>query len=267
MSSGASCGPGLGPSTRSTTWSRRRWPGCSKRCARLDDDALGPYAIVTARNLVASHWRRSATNRRNVHRLFDPAQPAPPDEGLVEDEENAAVRDALDRLSHPEREMLIAHEVDGQPTADLADEAGSTAGAIAARLNRSRAKLRVEYLLVLAGEPPSDRCRPIAAVALGRQPPAAGRARRRLPPAGVRVLRRAQRIGVRPAIEGRRRRGTRPVRADADVVAARQRGRELAIRGRLRADRCDDDRHRRLRDRPQRRALRPAGRDGDGDRQ
>ena len=44
--------------------------------ARLDADALAPYAIVTARNLVASHWRRSATNRRNVHRLFDPAQPA-----------------------------------------------------------------------------------------------------------------------------------------------------------------------------------------------
>ena len=26
---------------------------------RLDDGALGPYAIVTARNLVASHWRRT----------------------------------------------------------------------------------------------------------------------------------------------------------------------------------------------------------------
>ena len=122
---------------------------------------------------------------------------------MVEDEENAAVRDALDRLSHPEREMLIAHEVDGQPTADLADEAGSTAGAIAARLSRSRAKLRVEYLLVLAGEPPSERCRP-SLLSLS----AGNRRRQAELDVGYHLLEcefcaAAQRIRLRPAVEGR----------------------------------------------------------------
>src|SRR4051812_31995240 len=32
--------------------------------SRLDDRALGPYAIVVARNLVVSHWRRAASDRR-----------------------------------------------------------------------------------------------------------------------------------------------------------------------------------------------------------
>ena len=35
-------------------------------------------------------------------------------------------------------------------------------GAVAAQLNRSRARLRVEYLLALQDEePPTDRCRPV----------------------------------------------------------------------------------------------------------
>jgi hypothetical protein len=41
--------------------------------------------------------------------------------------------------------MLLAHEVHGQDTATLAASERSTPGAIAARLSRTRAKLRVEY--------------------------------------------------------------------------------------------------------------------------
>ena len=44
----------------------------------------------------------------------------------------------------------------------MAAELGSTAGAVAAQLNRTRARLRVEYLLALEqAEPPTDRCRPV----------------------------------------------------------------------------------------------------------
>ncbi len=198
--------------------------------ARLDDEALGPYAIVTARNLVASFWRRSATSRRHVHRLFDPTQPAAPDEPLVEDEENAAVRDALDRLPPPEREMLVAHEVEGLPTAEIADVAGSTAGAIAARLSRSRAKLRVEYLLVLSGEPPSERCRP-SLLALS----AGNRRRQAELDVGYHLLECEFCASLSESVFDRRSKDTDDearvlVAADADVVAARQRGRQLAVR-------------------------------------
>ena len=58
--------------------------------------------------------------------------------------------------------MLLAHEVDGTGTAELAASRGTTPGAIAAQLNRTRAKLRVEYLLADgAVTPPTDQCRPV----------------------------------------------------------------------------------------------------------
>ena len=55
------------------------------------------------------------------------------------------------RIPESERDVLLAHEVDGAGTAELAASRGSTPGAIAAQLNRTRAKLRVEYLLAERG--------------------------------------------------------------------------------------------------------------------
>ena len=56
----------------------------------------------------------------------------------------------------------MAHEVDGLDTRSLAEELGLSAGAVAAQLNRTRARMRVEYLLALHDvEPPTPRCRPV----------------------------------------------------------------------------------------------------------
>lgn len=69
---------------------------------------------------------------------------------------------ALARLSDRERRTLLDHEVVGTDTRTLAERQGSTAGAVAAQLNRARARLRVEYLLAVERvEPPTDRCRPV----------------------------------------------------------------------------------------------------------
>ena len=126
---------------------------------------LEPYAIVTARNLIASMWRDDDRHRRNQHRVVDLRPPVAPDEQIMAAEEKSAVTQALARLSERERATLLAHEVSGQDTRSLASQTGSTAGAVAAQLNRTRARLRVEYLLVLEqGEPPSDRCRRAARV-------------------------------------------------------------------------------------------------------
>lgn len=79
----------------------------------IEPGMLEPYAIVTARNVVASMWRDADRRKRNQHRAL-------------------AARD------------------------------GSTAGAVAAQLNRTRARLRVEYLLAVEQvEPPTERCRPV----------------------------------------------------------------------------------------------------------
>jgi RNA polymerase sigma factor (sigma-70 family) len=196
---------------------------------RLDDSAAGPYAIVTARNLVASQWRRNNTHQRHEHRLFDPRRAHDPEDTLVEREEAAAVRAALDRLHPRERDVLVAHEVKGQDTRSIAEETGSTPGAVAAQLNRSRAKLRVEYLVELNGEPPSRDCRPVL-LSLS----AGDRRRQDAVDAGYHLLdcefcadlseplfdRRPTPAPADAAIM---------VRADSDIVTARQRGRALAV--------------------------------------
>lgn len=129
---------------------------------RVEPGMLEPYAIVTARNLVASMWKQQDLHRRNQHRIVDLRPSDSPDEGLLEREEKKAVAEALGRLSERDRRTLVAHEVSGQDTRSLADELGTTAGAVAAQLNRSRARLRVEYLLALEQEGSvGDRCRPV----------------------------------------------------------------------------------------------------------
>jgi len=127
---------------------------------RIESGMLEPYAIATARNVVASLWRQNGRAARNLHRFHDPGQPEAAEESVIATEQTSAVSLALAQLSGEERELLLAHEVAGQETGSLAEVADSTAGAVAARLKRIRARLRVEYLLALADvQPPTERCR------------------------------------------------------------------------------------------------------------
>lgn len=129
---------------------------------RLEDEALAPYAIVTARNLVASLARDRERQRRHSHRLVDLTEPERPDEEVLRREEAAAVDAALARLSARDRDAVVAHEVEGVDTASLAGTQRSTPGAIAVQLARSRAKLRVDYLVASEGvQLPTGRCRPV----------------------------------------------------------------------------------------------------------
>lgn len=129
---------------------------------RIGADALAPYAIVTARNLVASLGRDADRHRRHLHRLVDVREVAQPEDEVVRQEERAAIEEALSRLPDREREAIVGHEVMGVDTATLAKEQKSTPGSVAVRLARARARLRVEYLMVLyGGEPPTIRCRPV----------------------------------------------------------------------------------------------------------
>ncbi|MGY1635999.1 sigma-70 family RNA polymerase sigma factor [Geodermatophilus sp. SYSU D00742] len=197
---------------------------------RIEPGMLEPYAIVTARNVVASMWRDQDRQRRHQHRVVDLRPPPAPDEDLLAGEDRAAVAEALTRLSERERTTLLAHEVDGRDTRSLAVELGSTAGAVAAQLNRARARLRVEYLLVSERvEPPTERCRPVLlALSSGE------RRRQREVDAARHLLECAvcARLST-PLMERGRSRDDAVrvvVRADADIVAARQAARELATR-------------------------------------
>ena len=131
---------------------------------RVERDTLAPYAVATARNLIASGFQRE--QRARQHRA--PAGRVGRQRSRARRTrrycraEAAVVNVALARLPQAEREVLLAHEVEGQDTAELAAGRGSTPGAIAAQLTRTRARLRVEYLLAQRGvDPPTDRCRPV----------------------------------------------------------------------------------------------------------
>jgi RNA polymerase sigma factor (sigma-70 family) len=129
---------------------------------RIAPGMVEPYAIVTARNVVRSFWTERSRHRRNQHRVLEVSSVESPDERLLKSVDEQAISEALTRLSERERAALLAHEVSGQDTKSIGADLGLTPGAVAAQLNRSRARLRVEYLLALQGvDPPTDRCRSV----------------------------------------------------------------------------------------------------------
>jgi RNA polymerase sigma factor (sigma-70 family) len=129
---------------------------------RLDDEAVTPYAIVTARNLVTSLAREQERGRRHRPRLVDLSEPERPEDAALRQEEAAAVEAALAELPDHEREVVVAHEVEGVDTATLAEARRSTPGAVGVQLARTRARLRLDYLLALRRvELPTARCRPV----------------------------------------------------------------------------------------------------------
>src|SRR4051794_26385661 len=197
---------------------------------RIEPGMLEPYAIVTARNVVASMWRDQDRQRRHQHRVVDLRPPEGPDEGVLVREDRLAVAQALTRLSERERQTLLAHEISGQDTSSLAAELGSTAGAVAAQLNRTRARLRVEYLLAAEHvEPPTEQCRPVL-MAIS----SADRRRQREVDAARHLLECDVCARLSQPLIGRGRAREDEVRVlvrtDADVVAARQAARALAER-------------------------------------
>lgn len=130
--------------------------------SELSEGALVGYAVASARNSVVSHQRRQQRRERLEPKVVDPEMPLDPEAAVIADEEQQAIHDALRALDVDERRWLVAHEVEQIPLADLADQAGAAPGALAARLARARAKLRVEYLLALRRvHLPTRQCKPV----------------------------------------------------------------------------------------------------------
>jgi RNA polymerase sigma factor (sigma-70 family) len=202
--------------------------------SRVEGDTLAPYAAVTARNLVASFAKGNDRARNSLHLLAeaDVDVSDAPGASLLRHEEDSLVATALARLPLTERDLLVAHEVDHQDTRTLAVRHSSTPGAVAAQLGRVRAKLRVEYLLVQEQlEPTSDLCRPVL-----RAISASDRRRQRELGAGAHLLGCDCCARVSALLLDRRAPVTSEdesavsITRDADVVTARQVGRETAAR-------------------------------------
>jgi len=197
---------------------------------RIEPGMLEPYAIATVRNLVATLWRQQDRSSRNQHRAHDPSEPELAEDVVVSSEEQAAMAAAIARLTDQERQTLLAHHVDGKDTRSLADEGGSTAGAVAASLKRARARLRVEYVIALEhAEPPTDRCRPVllALSSADRRRQSEVDAPRHLLECSLCSRLSKPLLGRGPTRDDL---VTLPISADPHIVAARQAAREFAVR-------------------------------------
>jgi RNA polymerase sigma factor (sigma-70 family) len=129
---------------------------------RLSGDAQQAYAIVTARNLVVDHARSEAVHDRHAHRLVDYTTLDGPEALSLEQEETSALAKALERIDPEERSLLLRHEVEGASVDALAAETQASSGAMAMRLARARAVLRVEFVLAFRrADLPTQRCRSV----------------------------------------------------------------------------------------------------------
>lgn len=129
---------------------------------RLAPDAQRAYAIVTARNLLTSHARRQSVRRRHLHRLVEDTGLEGPEQRTLQREETDALAAALERIEPEDRDLLLRHESEGVDLATLADRAHVSSGAIAMRLTRARAALRLEFVLAFRRvDLPTEHCRPV----------------------------------------------------------------------------------------------------------
>ena len=197
--------------------------------ARIEPGMLEPYAIVTARNVIATMWRDADRVKRNLHKVVDLR--APGGAGGVAVGRGGAGRDrpgAWTGWGSGSGRRCWRTRWRGRTPASLAARTGSTSGAVAAQLNRTRARMRVEYLLALEQtEPPTDRCRPVLlALSSGDR-----RRQREVDAAGhVLTCDLCARLSEPLTARGQTRDDIVriPINRDADIVSARQAARELA---------------------------------------
>ena len=116
---------------------------------RLGADARLPWLLVTANNLFTDQHRRASTARRNRSELIElNLQPAQPHQVFQMRQVTDAVRRVIDNLDQIDRSYFLSH-ADGVSVTDLAESVSTTPQALSARMYRTRARMRLDYLLAI----------------------------------------------------------------------------------------------------------------------
>ncbi len=105
-------------------------------------DNVGGWLYRTSANLIASHARHSAVERRWAPNLARPDEPIGPDAMVAVREEHRAVIGALASLSGADQAVLAA-AARGATGAELARDLGRSPGATRTLLCRARMHLRM----------------------------------------------------------------------------------------------------------------------------
>ena len=129
---------------------------------RLEVETLSAYAFTVARNIVLTRARSESTARRHMPKLLDLNEPIRPDESAVTAEARHALASALASLAPERRAALVARDMHRRPLAELAEQQNVTPNVLASQLHRTRALLRLDYLLALRRVTlPTTSCRPV----------------------------------------------------------------------------------------------------------
>lgn len=129
---------------------------------RLRRAGLRRYAEVTAHHLAVNELRDQRGGRQPDWHPADTDFSPDPHDATVRHLEHDAVLAALRQLPVTERELLLANILDERSTSRLAVEADVSAQAIALRLLRVRARLRVGTLVAYRRVTlPTERCLPV----------------------------------------------------------------------------------------------------------
>jgi RNA polymerase sigma factor (sigma-70 family) len=127
---------------------------------RLAPEVVMPYAVVVARNLVTAHAKSATRHAAAAPRILDASEPDRPDDVLLAGETRDAMLAALGELSDQERHDILAYYSSGDGLS--AAVTPESRGALRVRMARTRAKLRLEYLLAFRHlELPSPVCRSV----------------------------------------------------------------------------------------------------------
>jgi RNA polymerase sigma-70 factor, ECF subfamily len=111
---------------------------------RPERASLKTYLYAAARNLALKHFRNQG-REAGMDEVAEEPQESPrrgPLRRLLDEELAAHVREAISSLPPLQREALILFEYEGLSLSEVAEIAGTDAGAIKARLYRGRAGLR-----------------------------------------------------------------------------------------------------------------------------
>jgi RNA polymerase sigma-70 factor, ECF subfamily len=111
---------------------------------RPERASLKTYLYAAARNLALKHFRNQG-REAGMDEVAEEPQESPrrgPLRRLLDEELAAHVREAVSSLPPLQREAVILFEYEGLSLSEVAEIAGTDAGAIKARLYRGRAGLR-----------------------------------------------------------------------------------------------------------------------------
>jgi RNA polymerase sigma factor (sigma-70 family) len=145
-------------------WARQRTPDLEtaedvvqeaflKAVSRVDVflfvEDLAAWVFTVMRNLIADHWRADSVRRRNIDSsltgdLFEEVVAGvgiDPQDTLVRDELQEALRVAVESLPKDQREVLEAQAIDGTTFRELSGKTGVSINTLMARKRRAIQKL------------------------------------------------------------------------------------------------------------------------------